>query len=884
MPYHSTPSTPDNEPVSSPAQSPSTPPPAQSPSTPAATTPTYTAREGHTTNKLLDSILANLPTAIPVDAPIGQWHVDWFLWFINTGVPYANQVNEADPLESLDWRRLGFSVYVQNAWDWLVVEFGYQWDINTLNYILENWGDGGYVGDDIPEDSGAFVSDDGQTGNEALGTIISTSNAINMLPTLYGGTSNPTTESTTQPKDRGLYKLFEKGTSNYIVYNEGDTVSYKNATYIATKETKGGNRPDKSSAWQQVSGADIIGIAITADAGLTGTIWTQEGFHYQNITVATGGITTAHIADNAITSSKIADGAILGVDVAVGVTLTNPDITGDAEVFGNVYITGTAAASLNEAQRNNPVLKISGTNRDIAIDCGTGVISAGYPSPVASSFHDFNISNELSLGTSGRGISAGVSLILGYTGEFTDIISVKGLSSQDGLIDGLTGNFNNIVAHGGISATGITLGVLSANFLGLIASATAISAGLIRIDSGQAGAIELDSASGVSAEGNYIRGYTGTFKNVELVQGLSAQDGLIEGYTGEFNQLVANSGITAKGISTDNIDVKSGVSAGGLVKGNTGEFNQVVAISGISCGGNVELNNSGDVALTLNADSDNSGENDNPLIRLSQDGAGVYYDIGIVGNAGQIFTNSISNAFYIKQHAARDIQFANSGTARYTINSDGMNHFHSGISAEGATFGGGVIIHAGLSASGISTDNIHVKSGISAGGIVKGYTGEFVDIISVNGLSAQGGLVDGKTGNFNEVVAVSGISTGGPVRCQDQEVSRPKLKDYGETVNAIGTITGDTTVDIEAGNVQTVTVSSGATEFDFENWSATGIASTLTLIITNGGSQTVTWVSAVKWPGDNAPALTSSGIDIISFMTIDAGTNIYGFVGGINFS
>ena len=593
MPYHSTPSTPDNEPVSSPAQSPLSAP-AQSPSTPAATTPTYTAREGHTTNKLLDSILANLPTAIPVDAPIGQWHVDWFLWFINTGVPYANQVNEADPLESLDWRRLGFSVYVQNAWDWLVVEFGYQWDINTLNYILENWGDGGYVGDDIPEDSGAFVSDDGQTGNEALGTIISTSNAINMLPTLYGGTSDPTTQPATQPKDRGVYKLFEKGTSNYIVYNEGDTVSYKNATYIATKETKGGNRPDKSSAWQQVSGADIIGIAITADAGLTGTIWTQEGFHYQNITVATGGITTAHIADNAITSSKIADGAILGVDVAVGVTLTNPDITGDAEVFGDVYITGTAAASLNEAQRNNPVLKISGTNRDIAIDCGTGVISAGYPSSVASSFHDFNISNELSLGTSGRGISAGVSLILGYTGEFTDIISVKGLSSQDGLIDGLTGNFNNIVAHGGISASGITLGRLSINDLGLVNSSINFIAGpfggqtigSMQVDAATPKSTRISSADGVSAEGNYIRGYTGTFKNVELVQGLSAQDGLIEGYTGEFQQVVAHGGISAEGATFGgDVIIHGGISAGTLVTGNTAEFTSLVGVKGVSAAG-----------------------------------------------------------------------------------------------------------------------------------------------------------------------------------------------------------------------------------------------------------------------------------------------------------
>ena len=98
----------------------------------------------------LDLILLTLPDAIPIDAPVGQWHLTWFLWFIDTGVPYVVQVNEADPLESLDWVHLGFPEYVRIAWDWLVVQFGYQWDINTLNAILAMWGTGGIVGEDIP--------------------------------------------------------------------------------------------------------------------------------------------------------------------------------------------------------------------------------------------------------------------------------------------------------------------------------------------------------------------------------------------------------------------------------------------------------------------------------------------------------------------------------------------------------------------------------------------------------------------------------------------------------------------------------------------------------------------------------------------------------------
>ena len=128
-----------------------------------------------------------------------------------------------------------------------------------------------------------------------------------------------------------------------------------------------------------------------------------------------------------------------------------------------------------------------------------------------------------------------------------------------------------------------------------------------------------------------------------------------------------------------------------------------------------------------------------------------------------------------------------------------------------------------------------------------------------------------------------GATFGGAINCQDNEVLRPKFKDYSETVNAIGTITDDRTIAHDDGNVQTVTIG-GDCEIDFGTWPATGIAGTVTLIITNGGAHTTTWASPVKWPGDNAPALTSSGVDIVSFTTIDAGTTIYGFVGGINFS
>jgi len=56
------------------------------------------------------------------------------------------------------------------------------------------------------------------------------------------------------------------------------------------------------------------------------------------------------------------------------------------------------------------------------------------------------------------------------------------------------------------------------------------------------------------------------------------------------------------------------------------------------------------------------------------------------------------------------------------------------------------------------------------------------------------------------------------------------------------------------------------------------------LILTNGGSQTVTWPASVDWAAATAPTLTSSGVDVLIFTTVDAGTIWYGFAAGLTMS
>ena len=105
----------------------------------------------------------------------------------------------------------------------------------------------------------------------------------------------------------------------------------------------------------------------------------------------------------------------------------------------------------------------------------------------------------------------------------------------------------------------------------------------------------------------------------------------------------------------------------------------------------------------------------------------------------------------------------------------------------------------------------------------------------------------------------------------DNVLQRPVLKDYGETKVAMSAHD----VDLELGNVFTYTLSGGQT-VTFTNPPASGTAGSFTMIVTNGGSATLTWPTSVDWPAATAPTLTASGVDVLFFTTIDGGTTWYG--------
>ncbi len=92
------------------------------------------------------------------------------------------------------------------------------------------------------------------------------------------------------------------------------------------------------------------------------------------------------------------------------------------------------------------------------------------------------------------------------------------------------------------------------------------------------------------------------------------------------------------------------------------------------------------------------------------------------------------------------------------------------------------------------------------------------------------------------------------------------------------------TVDCNAGSVFSLTTS-GNTTFTFSNPPASGVAYGFTLLVTSGGSHSLTWPASVKWSGGAPPSNPISGFtNIYSFFTVNSGTAWYGVLLGESFS
>lgn len=90
-------------------------------------------------------------------------------------------------------------------------------------------------------------------------------------------------------------------------------------------------------------------------------------------------------------------------------------------------------------------------------------------------------------------------------------------------------------------------------------------------------------------------------------------------------------------------------------------------------------------------------------------------------------------------------------------------------------------------------------------------------------------------------------------------------------------------INLNLGTVFYVSLNSDITSIAITNISSGSTAFTI-VFTADGTPRSITWGASIMWPGGAAPTLTSTNNkkDIFSFMTLNGGTNWYGFIGGQN--
>ena len=107
------------------------------------------------------------------------------------------------------------------------------------------------------------------------------------------------------------------------------------------------------------------------------------------------------------------------------------------------------------------------------------------------------------------------------------------------------------------------------------------------------------------------------------------------------------------------------------------------------------LSSTGDAGIHVVADTDNSGENDNPYLSMAQDGSATQQlKLGMVGSAGQEFSGSIANAGFLHANNGntQPLQLAHMDNLAVTFSNTEQSHFHA---TSGTSIGGVKIANRG---------------------------------------------------------------------------------------------------------------------------------------------------------------------------------------------
>jgi len=308
----------------------------------------------------------------------------------------------------------------------------------------------------------------------------------------------------------------------------------------------------------------------------------------------------------------------------------------------------------------------------------------------------------------------------------------------------------------------------------------------------------------------------------------------------------------------------------------------------ISISGNTisSTNTNGNIGLSPNGTGEVVVGNGGASGKVSTSGA---YDLELDTNGG---TNS--SKITITDAANGNVSVIPNGTGELVVGSaaaagkiTSSGAYDLELDTNGGTNSGTIKIvdaaNGNIELTPNGTGEVVIGSGAASGKISS--SGAFDLELDTNAGTNSGSIVITDAANGNITIATNGT---GAIDLSDDVVLQAQMKDYAETVSADGTKTAAFDLDLNDGNTHSFTVGSGTFNVGITN-SLASQSNSVTIILTNGGAGTISFVSgahggggnAVKWAAATAPTLTTSGVDILTFTTFDGGTNYYGFAAGL---
>lgn len=200
------------------------------------------------------------------------------------------------------------------------------------------------------------------------------------------------------------------------------------------------------------------------------------------------------------------------------------------------------------------------------------------------------------------------------------------------------------------------------------------------------------------------------------------------------------------------------------------------------------------------------------------------------------------------------------GDANFTnLNTDKLELADLSVGSEGSASGDGAIAYNNATGAFTYTPpdlSTYLTSYTETDPIVGAITG----IVKADGAGNISAATAGSdylaSETFTSVAQDTTPQLGGALDAQGEVISNPVLKDYAETIHALGS-TDSPTVTISNGNVQSVTITSGLALPVFADAAA---GQTVTLIVTGSGAATGT--GAYVFAGGNKTLTTLSVVSI----------------------